>query len=354
MTTTPEADLHHILEFAPWADLRGMRLFLTGGTGFFGRWLLDSLAFANDHAGLAATAVVLTRDPAAFARKAPRLANRADLTFVAGDVRDFAFPAGQFSHVLHAATEASSTLNETQPLEMLDAVIAGTRRVLEFSAKCGASRFLLTSSGAVYGRQPSEATHLPENYAGAPDPTDPRAAYGEGKRVAEAMTCMMARRHGFTASLARCFAFVGPHLPRDGHFAVGNFLGDALAGRPIRVAGDGTPVRSYLHAADLTVWLWSLLTAGPNCQAVNVGSDEAISIGELARRVGALADVEVQVAQLPTPGLAAARYVPDIAKARSLGLEIRIGLDDALRRTFGTLRRPPAVKDQTRVSAGAL
>lgn len=331
---TPAADLDHVLQFAPWADLKGMRLFVTGGTGFFGRWLLDSLAHANDRAGVGATAVVLTRDPAAFARKAPHLANRSDLTFHAGDVRDFAFPDGAFTHVLHAATEASVTLNEGSPLVMLDTVIAGTRRALDFTVASGARRFLLTSSGAVYGRQPPTLTHVPETFTNGPEPTDPRAAYGEGKRVAEAMSCMMARRHGFVATVARCWAFVGPHLPLDTHFAVGNFLRDAAAGGPVRVGGDGTPYRSYLHAADLTVWLWVLLANGPDCQAVNVGSGEALTIRELAVKVAALNRAEVVVAKSPTPGAPAERYVPDVARAESLGLRVRIGLDDALKRTF--------------------
>lgn len=314
-----------------------MRLFLTGGTGFFGRWLLDSLVWANDRAGIGATAVVLTRTPDALARKAPHLVHRPELTFHSGDVRDFDFPDGHFSHVLHAATEATVTLNVNQPLVMLETIITGTRRVLDFAVSAGVRRFLLTSSGAVYGRQPQDMTHIPETYSGAPDPTDPGVAYGEGKRAAEAMCCMYARQYGIAVSLARCFTFVGPHLPLDAHYAVGNFLRDAAAGGPIHVRGDGTTYRSYLYAADLAVWLWTLLAVGESARPINVGSDQALNISELANRIARLVSppTTVEFAEIAVPGKPINRYVPSINFGRdSVGLQVRIGLDDALNRTL--------------------
>src|ERR1035437_2549884 len=109
----PPEDMNQILAHTRelWAEVRGQRLFITGGTGFFGMWLLESFAHANEALKLNAAAVVLTRNPTAFAKKAPHLTSRTDLEFIQGDVRDFAFPAGQFTHVIHAATEASAKLN---------------------------------------------------------------------------------------------------------------------------------------------------------------------------------------------------------------------------------------------------
>src|ERR1035441_1556098 len=93
------ADLDNVLSrtVGLWEELRGQRLFLTGGTGFFGCWLLESFAHPNDQLGLKARAIVLTRNPAAFAAKAPHLAKRPDLEFLTGDVRTFPFPEGSFS-----------------------------------------------------------------------------------------------------------------------------------------------------------------------------------------------------------------------------------------------------------------
>ena len=338
----PPKDLAHVLKHTRelWAEARGQAFFITGGTGFFGMWLLESFAHANDTLGLGARATVLTRDPAAFARKAPHLASRADLTFIQGDIRTFAFPAGQFTYIIHAATEASAKLNDEAPHEMLDAIIGGTRRVLDFAAQCGVKKLLLTSSGAVYGKQPPELTHIPEDYLGAPDPLLPGSAYGEGKRVSEHLCAVHALQHGYEVKIARCFAFVGPHLPLDAHFAIGNFIRDALAGGPIQVNGDGTPLRSYLYAADLAVWLWTILFRAPNARAFNVGSDCSLSIREVAEsvRVSHRLRVEVQVSRQPLIGFAITRYVPAIDRvARELNLAVAIPLFDALHRTFSWL-----------------
>jgi dTDP-glucose 4,6-dehydratase len=333
------ADLDHVLAHTEglWEELRGQRLFLTGGTGFFGRWLLESFTWANDRLGLGSRAVVLSRDPAAFARKAPHLAAHPTIRWVTGDVRDFAFVDGPFQYVIHAATDASAKLIADAPLEMFDTIVAGTRRVLEFAFAVGARKVMFTSSGAVYGRQPPELTHVSEKYSGSPDPTDPRSAYGEGKRAAELLGCLYAREHRLEFKIARCFAFVGPFLPLDAHFAIGNFIRDALVGGPIRVNGDGTPFRSYLYAADLAAWLWTILCRGTSARPYNVGSDEAMSVGEAAERVAQVHPgerLEVQVAVRPTPGRIPERYTPNIRRAvDELGLSVAVPFPEALRRT---------------------
>jgi nucleoside-diphosphate-sugar epimerase len=330
------ADLDHVLKWtapAVWDDLRNARIFITGGTGFFGRWLLESFAWANDRLRLGAKILVLSRDPSKFAQKATHLANRSDIEWHVGDVTNFSFPQGEFNHVIHAATEASAKLNEDEPLTMLDTVVNGTRRALDFAVHSGAKKFLLTSSGAIYGIQPPDLTHIPEDYQGAPDLTNPNAAYGEGKRLAELLGCIYARQHGLNVSIARCFAFVGPHLPLDAHFAIGNFIRDLLNGGPIRVAGDGSPYRSYMHAADLAVWLWTLLTQGKSITIVNVGSDEAVTIAELAEMISRMGvnPVPVQIANKARSDSKPSRYVPEIMVANTLqNLKVRIGLYEAL------------------------
>jgi dTDP-glucose 4,6-dehydratase len=332
------ADLDHVIEHIKplKKELEGARIFITGGTGFIGCWLLESLAWANDQMHLGAEALVLTRKPEAFARKAPHLVRRPDIRFLAGDVRDFAFPAGRFSHVIHGATDASDKLNSEHPEIMLETTIAGTRRALDFAVQSGAKRFLLTSSGAVYGRQPPTLPNMPEDYPGGPDISNPESAYHEGKRVSELLCAIYARQHDLEVKLTRIYALVGPYLQLDIHFAMGNFIRDALAGGPIKVNGDGTPYRSYLYAADLAIWLWTILVQGVSNRAYNVGSPRALSIAQVAEAVSRAlpGNVPIVIAKKTVPGQPATRYVPDTARAeRELGLSQWVSVEDGIRRT---------------------
>jgi nucleoside-diphosphate-sugar epimerase len=334
----PTDDLDHILSKTKmlWDEMRNKRLFITGGTGFFGCWLLESFSHINRTLNLNAQATVLTRDPSAFAMKCPHLAADPALAFLAGDVRDFSFPEGEFQYIIHAATEASARQAAEKPLEMLTTIIDGTARVLNFANTNATRKLLLTSSGAVYGKQPASLTHVPEDYLGGPDPLDPASVYAEGKRISEQMCALQSMHSSIEIKIARCFAFVGPHLPLDTHFAIGNFIGDVLAGRPIRINGDGTPMRSYLYASDLAIWLWTILFQSPHLTAVNVGSDRDLSILEVARAVvqSLHASIDIHVAKEVIPGAGIARYVPSVDRARRLlGLSQTVDLQDAIRRT---------------------
>jgi len=329
------ADLDHILLHTQglWEPLRGQKIFITGGTGFFGRWLLESFVRANNALDLRAAACVLTRDPAAFHAKAPHLAADPAIQLHAGDFVAFKFPEGEFHSVLHVATEPRFRASAAAPLGIFDANVIGTKRILDFARQSKASRFLFTSSGAAYGHQPSDLMRVPEEYAGAPDTMDPDSAFGQSKRACEFMVAMYARQYGFAAPVARCFAFSGRHLPLDMDYAIGNFVRDALAGGPIHIWGDGTPRRSYLYAADLAIWLWTLLLRGESCRIYNVGSEADLSIAELAETVRKVVapGIEILIAKSPVPGAPVARYVPSVQRAENeLGLKARISLADGI------------------------
>lgn len=324
-------DLHHVIDHTDqlWEELRGGRIFVTGGTGFFGCWLLETFAFINSQLRLKAKLTALTRDPEAFRGKAGHLAGHPWIELWQGDVRDFKFPEGGFTHVIHAATTSGAPV---EAKEMLDTIVEGTHRVLDFAGGCNAQKFLLTSSGAVYGTQPPGLAAIPETYAGSPESDDPKSVYGRGKREAESLC----EKSGLDVKIARCFAFVGPHLPLDAHYAIGNFIGDALAGGPLRVGGDGTPLRSYLYAADLAVWLWTILFRGETNRPYNVGSGEAISISDLAKLVAAniAPTAKIEIAGIPNPSIPLQRYVPDVQRAASeLDLRPLIPLNEAVKRT---------------------
>jgi dTDP-glucose 4,6-dehydratase/UDP-glucose 4-epimerase len=323
-----------------WESLRNESVFLTGGTGMFGRWLLESLMHANRELKLNLKVTVLTRNAQAFKEKAPHLALDPAIDFHHGDVRDFDFPRRRYSYLIHGATtSADETFRGEDPLRKFDTLVAGTRRTLDFAVHCKTKRFLFLSSGVAYGVPSAEIDFIPEEYSGAPDTTDVDSALGQAKRAAEFLCAYYARKNGFDYSIARCFSFIGPFLPLDIHYAIGNFIGQAMFEDEITVKGDGSPERSYLYMADLVVWLLTLLLKGKNENIYNVGSDQAISILELAHLVRDVLNPQKNVRVLGNASLSVGNmirntYVPDIERARQeFGLAVWTPLPESIRRT---------------------
>lgn len=293
-------------------------IFLTGGTGFFGKSILSMLKRGFGK-GLSFT--ILSRNPEKFLADHPEFLGLEQVEFIAGDVRDFPFPDRSFDFVLHAAAPASSM----PPGVERDIILAGTRRVLDFAKRCHAGRLLFVSSGAAYGPQPPDLERIPEDF-----PCRPVTEYGIAKYEAEQMSL----ESGIETVIARCFAFTGPYLNRNIHFAIGNFIRDCLANKDIEIKGDGTPYRTYLYADDLVEWLFRALFEGRAGQAYNIGSDRAVSIRELAETVrSALGSRnEIIVRGTPVPGQPAARYVPDVSKITGeLKVKRRFELEEAIR-----------------------
>lgn len=317
-----------------------MHVFVTGGTGFFGKALLRHWASGAESELVGARFTLLSRDPERFTGQHGELLSGLNVSLHRGDILDAAsLPAsGAFTHVLHAATDSTQGLSLT-PLQRFEQITTGTRNVLDWACRLGIPRLLMTSSGGVYGRQPADCERMGEDWHGMPDPLEPQNAYSLAKRMAEHLCALYEDANGIQTVIARCFAFVGEDLPLDAHFAIGNFMRDALAGREITVQGDGSPLRSYLDQRDLAHWLSVMLLRGQAGRAYNVGSDQAVSIADLAALVAKLGGRVDQRAEVRILGQAIAgqaaernRYVPDVSRANlELGLKVSIPLEEALR-----------------------
>ncbi len=342
-----EADYEFIYQSAlpAFRTMSGSNLFLTGGTGFFGKWILGAIHYANITHGASISVTSLTRNPDSFIHQFPHFKNSL-FHFLKGDIRDFQTDNFRFQYLIHGANPSQSNFKPNLEAELLSTIKEGTKHFLDFAQKTEAKKLLLLSSGAVYGKQDSLVVHQPELQQSFAE-TESSNAYTAGKRNSELSVLQLADHSKTSVSIARCYAFVGPHLPLDQHFAIGNFINDCIHHRPITIQGDGTACRSYLYAADLTVWLLRLLVFGDNKKAYNVGSELSFSIKEIAEQVQevwqepefksyrkfnspSIVILEKVDSQRPTN-----RYVPSTMLAKSeLNLEAWTPLKSGIRKTI--------------------
>ncbi|MGZ3787951.1 MAG: NAD-dependent epimerase/dehydratase family protein [Bacteriovorax sp.] len=302
--------------------LKGKSLLITGGSGFFGKNLCEALNRLNKDESLGMTIYALARNPVHFE----------GIKFLQHDITAPLPFDLKMDYIIHAATPVTGPASGFD--QTMDIIVNGTKHALDFAEKCECSKFLLISSGAVYGEQPQSLLKIPEDHAIKGSFFDFKSAYGTGKRISELLALDWARKSGIHLNIARCFAFSGRHLPIDQHLAIGNFIRDAIYGNAINVQGDGSAVRSYMDADDLVTWLLTILLRAPKNEIYNVGSDQEISIKDLAMKIsGHVFGVSVSIQGAPEGSGKRSRYVPSIEKAKSdLGLKINISLDESIQR----------------------
>lgn len=333
-----DAELLHLVHSCEPAfqSLAGASILITGATGWFGVWLLDVLCMADDALRLGLRITAISRKPSRFLDRFHGFADDPRITWINTDIRELESRGDGYSYVIHAAADTSIKSTPEAPLDLFETIIDGTRRVLAVAgSQC--KSILLLSSGAVYGPARPDSARFREKDGGGPDPSLVKNAYAEGKRGAELLGAIAATM-GAPVRIARCFAFVGPHMPFDGHFAVGNFIADAVNYRPIRIRSDGRPQRSYLYMTDLIRALLTILVRGSIGKPYNVGSDAATTIEQLARCVDRVVGgrgvvVEGEVSD-PSD-----RYVPDTSRLRiELDFVPEVSIETAIARTAAWYR----------------
>lgn len=259
-------------------------LFITGGTGFWGKNILDNIISSPNN--IFDKIVVLTRDSKKFLSLFPQF-NSNKIEYIDGDVRDFTIDRTDFNYILHLATDASKELNDNNPLQMMDVIINGTKKVIELAKKQhNLKRMIFASSGAVYGTIPAEIEQVSEEMRFDIDFTNPIYAYAQAKRTAEMMCRIGIEKFEIPIVILRGFAFIGRYLPLDSHFAIGNFLKQAQEEGKITIKSDGKAKRSYMDAEDLAQTILKLLTKETLKHNIyNIGSNQAKTLKEWAEWV---------------------------------------------------------------------
>jgi dTDP-glucose 4,6-dehydratase len=306
------------------------RIVVTGGAGFLGSHLCDSLLDRGDE--------VVAIDNLATGRlqNIEHLFGREGFTYVRHDVSGYVWVPGPVDGVLHFASPASPKDYLELPIQTLKVGSLGTHNCLGLAKDKGA-RFLLASTSEVYG-DPSVHPQA-ETYWGNVNPVGPRGAYDEAKRFAEAMTMAYHTHHGLDVRIVRIFNTYGPRMrPTDGR-AVSNFLVQALHGKPITIYGDGSQTRSFCYVQDEIRGFLALLDSdliGP----VNIGNPAEFTILELAELVIEVTNSTSEIVHEPLPVDDPTQRRPDITRARTqLGWEPCIELREGLTRTAEWLAR---------------
>jgi nucleoside-diphosphate-sugar epimerase len=318
----------------------GSRILLTGGSGFVGKWMLEIAKIAQQELAIALEIMVPTRQTSAHHVQSAVAIGCPNVSWIKGDFMNETVDVGHIDMIIHAATPASAQLNAENPAEMLRINVEAMQSVLRYSD--GDKPLLFTSSGAVYGSQPQTTSHFAEGDVEPSPPIEQLSAYAQGKQAAEQM-CRDAGDGGQCSPIiARLFAFGGEYLPRDTHFAIGNFIQNALDRKPIVIHGDGRARRSYLYGADMATWLWSALAHGDeHGEPLHIGSEHSVSILELAQTVAAVSGEvldhvpEIIVEKEIDPLEPVHQYVPANTRTREL-LQVSewTSLEEIIRRTM--------------------
>lgn len=317
--------------------LRGKHLFVSGGTGFLGTWLLEILSVLNHDFGFGTQVTVHSRNSLAFAERWPHLGKHSWVRFLEGDVRNLSDLPRDINFLIHAAAITDRRYFATQPTAVAETNIFGTARILKACLWLeNLEKFTLLSSGLVYGTQPWESERIQENYMGPLRCNETMAVYAESKRAAEIFAQAAISESRLPVVVLRPFAFVGPFQSLELPWAVTDFIRDSFNGGPIRIMGDGLTVRSILYGSDFA---YSVLAATASATArsiYNLGSPDPVDLMSLAtmitRAFSPSPEVQTRVGQI---GHDRNRLVPDTsAFERDLKFRVTVPLEAAIQKTI--------------------
>jgi dTDP-glucose 4,6-dehydratase len=306
-----------------------VRVLVTGGAGFLGSHLCDRL-LAEGHE-VVAMDNLLTGNK----RNIAHLDGKKAFQFVLHDVTRFISLDGPLEAVLHFASPASPIDYLELPIQTLKVGSLGTHNALGL-AQAKKARFLLASTSEVYG---DPLVHpQPETYWGNVNPIGPRGVYDEAKRFAEAITMAYRRANGVDTRIVRIFNTYGERMrPRDGR-VVPALIGQALAGEPMTVFGDGSQTRSFCYVSDLIDGIYRLLLSDEK-EPVNIGNPAELSVLDFAKTIRKLTGTKSEIVFKSLPVDDPKVRQPDITKARAkLGWEPKVRLEDGLQRTIEYFR----------------
>ena len=311
-----------------------MDILFIGGTGFFGKAFLNYIKLNNPNYINSVT--ILGRSAERFLNKNKEFTDIRNVNYIYGDIlKDISHLSKfDFTHVIHAAAD-STNVTELSDTQRYEQIVEGTKNVLNFVRDYfPMSKLLFVSSGGVYGKMLPNKKSFSETDLLELDILDSANIYAISKREAENLCLNYHDEYNLNISIARCFCFSGTHLPLDVHFAIGNFVNDVNNNNNIIIKGDGESVRSYLDQDDLIEWFIEILKNDTFKKTIyNIGSEDSISIKDLAMLIKKLSNkkIDVKILNESNINLRKTIYVPDCKKIRKkFNLVQKVSLSESI------------------------
>jgi nucleoside-diphosphate-sugar epimerase len=259
---------------------------VTGGTGFLGSWIAETITALNDEYRLGITLDLFARNIHDWANKYPHLAGRSDIQLKSQDLRSpFEFSRNT-NFVIHAAGLPNNRVHSSDPLRVYQTTVSGINNALEAASQLdNLKRFVNVSSCLVSGTPDRPGPLSEAEYFPMPS-GQLHAVYAEAKRAAESLAAIYRSQFRMPISTVRPFTFAGPYQELDRPWALNNFLRDVLTGSDIRIHGDGSARRSYLYGSDAAWWTLAALVNGKDGASYNIGSSTAVTHLELVKLIG--------------------------------------------------------------------
>ncbi len=262
------------------------RILVTGGAGFIGSHLAEALLARGDAVTVVDDQSTGTFENLAAVREHPNLRS------IEGDIGDpdlIARVTADIDHVYHLAAAVGVALVARQPKETIERNIHPTEMLLDAIVERVRSgeqvKFFLASTSEIYGKNPKETFYEDDDLIFG-STTRARWSYGASKAIDEFLALACHREYGLPVVIGRFFNVVGPRQSGAYGMVLPRFVDAALAERPLIVHDDGRQVRCFAHVDDVLVAVTQLMEApAAEGRVFNIGSDQPISIGELAHRV---------------------------------------------------------------------
>ncbi len=319
--------------------LRNAHIFITGGTGFLGSWLLELICGLNDQFDFKIKATIASRSMSKFIKSHPHLVARKEFTFQPNDVRNLIELPHDTTHIIHAAATSSRDFFASFPTTAFENNVDATLQIFRRAVQLGSiQNILLVSSSLVYGKQPDDALSIAEDsFGGVINPFDTNSVYAESKRACEAAAAAFLTEMKLPISIARPFSFIGPYQSLDLPWAITNFMQEAFKGGPINIMTDGSVVRSAMYASDFANWILHITAYAQPRAVYNVGSSEPVNLLSLAKMISSYFKDEPKIITSSGNNTLGGRrnVVPNVSKAqKELQLKITVNMEEAVRRSM--------------------